>query len=231
MRKRGRLTIALAAALVVALAAVACGDDSDSSTTAPAGGGERPAERAAAGGPPGGGSAGEGEPDSGAASPQEETSGAGEPAVASEDSPVGAERFVTPGGDNSVQEFGAEADESEFEAAAAALHAFLDARAEGDWETTCAYLSANVRDAVERFAAEAGRLRGKGCPELLAGVSGPATEDAREEAAIADVGAMRVEGDRAYLLYRGAAKTDYAIPMAREGDEWRVDAMGGVPLS
>lgn len=154
-----------------------------------------------------------------------------EAAPTDRDSGGDVEQFVTPGGDNSVQEFGDEADETELEEAAAALHAFLDARADGDWETTCDHLSANVLGSLGRFATQAKQLRGKECPELLGAVSGPATEDARREAAIADVGAMRIEGDRAYLLYHGAAKTDYAIPMAKEEDGWKVDAMGGVPLS
>jgi hypothetical protein len=225
MTERGRWAAAVLGAIaLLGLGAAACGDDSGSSATPqstsngaqasePAGGGSDRSERE--------GSAPTGTP----------ADGDDEGASAHQDSGGGAEQFVTPGGDNSVQEFGAEADETEFEDAAAALHAFLDARAEDDWATTCEYLSTDVLQSFETFAAGSEQLRGKGCPQLLASVSGPATEEARREAAIADVGALRVDGDRGFLLYRGADDIPYAIPMAREEGRWKVAALAGVPLS
>lgn len=219
----------LAALALLGLGAAGCGDNSGPSATSPPAGGGAQANESS-----GGRSAG-GARDGDAVTPPPKGGADGgtgdETAPADRDSGGDVEQFVTPGGDNSVQEFGGEAEETELEEAAAALHAFLDARADGDWETTCRYLSSNVLESLESFATQAKQLRGKGCPELLGAVSGPATEDARREAAIADVGAMRVEGERGYLLYHGAAKTDYAIPMAREEGGWKVDALGGVPLS
>lgn len=219
----------LAALALLGLGAAGCGDDSGPSATSPPADGGAQANESSGGRSVGGGRDGD------AATPPAKggaDGGEADDAAPSErDSGGDVEQFVTPGGDNSVQEFGDEAEETEREEAATALHAFLDARAAGDWETTCRYLSSNVLESLERFATQAKQLRGKECPELLGAVSGPATEDARREAAIADVGAMRVEGDRAYVLYHGAAKTDYAIPMAREEDGWKVDALGGVPLS
>jgi hypothetical protein len=228
MMRRGSLAATLAALALLGLGAAGCGDDSDPSATSPPADGGAHANETSGGRSVGGDQDGSAVPSpaKGGADAEE----ADDTAPSARDSGGEVEQFVTPGGDNSVQEFGEEADESEFEEAAAALHAFLDARADGDWETTCEYLSSNVLESLGRFAAEAKQLTGKGCPELLGSVSGPATEDARREAAIADVGAMRVEGDRAYLLYHGTAKTDYAIPMTEE-DGWKVDAMGGVPLS
>lgn len=215
----------MAAIALLGLGAVACGDDSGSTATPPSASKGAQASESAGGESAGGGGAGSqkaGGPTDGTADGE---------AGAHRDSGGGAEQFVTPGGDNSVQEFGAEAGESEFEEAAAALHAFLDARAEGDWATTCEYLSTEVLRSFEQFATRSEDLRGKGCPELLASVSGPATEDARREAAIADVGALRADGDQGFLLYRGAEDTPYAIPMAREEGRWKVAALAGVPLS
>jgi hypothetical protein len=218
-------------ALFVAFGAAACGDDDSGSSTTTSGSEQQAqsdtgaeARRDADGGGDGGRDAAEGD------RPDSESSPAS-PQGSARDSGSGAEQFIVPGGDNSVQEFGAEAEPSELEEAAAALHAFLDARAEGDWDTACEHLSASVIESVEQFGSQSGRPRAGGCAQLLAAVSGPATKEAREEAAIADVGAMRVEGDRAFLLYHGAGGVDYAILMTREGDGWRVGAMAGVPIS
>jgi hypothetical protein len=229
MVERGRWVAAVAAFALLGTGAVACGDDdSGSSTTAP------PVGNGAQANETSGGKAARGDQGGGAATGQSGDGGGGEgsdSASADRDSGGGVEQFVTPGGDNSVQEFGSEADEGELRDAAAVLHAFLDARAAGDWPETCSHLAVEVLESFKRFATESPELRGSECPELLAGASGPATEDARREAAVADVGAMRVEGDRGYVLYHGAGKTPYAIPMSREGGEWKVAAFAGVPLS
>ncbi|HEX2096368.1 MAG TPA: hypothetical protein VHF50_03255 [Solirubrobacterales bacterium] len=147
------------------------------------------------------------------------------------DSGGGSEEFVTPGGDNSVQEFGSEAAEADVEDAAAVLHAFLEARAAGNWAKACKQLAADVLESFQQFTERSPQLRGKECPEVLGGLSGPGTKEARREAAIADVGALRVEGDQGFVLYHGAQDTPYAIPMRLEDGRWKVAALAGVPLS
>jgi hypothetical protein len=202
MGERGRLTTWLAATtLALGLALGACGDSDSPAGPSTA----RDASPSPAQGPASGRS--------------------------HEDSGGGTDQFLTPGGDNSVQEFGEEAGEADREEAAAALHAFLDARAEGDWKTTCDHLAEKVLGSFERFAERSEGLRGKSCPQLLASVSGPATGEAREEAALADVGALRIEGERGFVLYHGSEETAWAMPMVREDGRWKVAALAGVPLA
>lgn len=213
-----------AASVLLAGGALGCGDDSGSSPPADGGAeanGTSARESAQSGQEvaPSGKSGESGSDAEPGASPDHQDSGGG------------SEQFVTPGGDNSVQEFGAEADEAEREAAAAALHAFLDARAAGDWAEACERLSADVTDSFEQFAERSAKLRGKGCPELLGTLSGPGTKAARREAAIADVGALRVEGDRGFVLYHGAGETPYVMPMKREDGQWKVASLAGLPIS
>jgi hypothetical protein len=147
-----------------------------------------------------------------------------------QDSGGGSDQFKVKGGDNSVQEFGEEAPESELEQAATALHGFLDARAAGDWEAACSYLSAPVAESLEQLAANAKPLKGADCAELLQGLSGGVPASVLAEAAKADVGSLRFEGEQAFLIYRGAHDAVYAIAMAEEGGEWKVAGMSGTPL-
>jgi hypothetical protein len=52
------------------------------------------------------------------------------------------------------------------------------------------------------------------------------------KAAKADVGSLRIEGDRAFIVYRGAPKgTFYAISMSKEGGSWKVASLAGTPLN
>lgn len=142
----------------------------------------------------------------------------------------GAAEFRVPGGDNSIQEFGAEAGRSELAEAAAALHGFLDARVAGEWSKACAYLTKSTIESLEQLAARS-KHGHESCGAVMKGLSGGVPKSSLEEAAQADVGALRIEGDRAFLLYHGARNTDYAISMTTEGGAWKVETLAGVPLS
>jgi hypothetical protein len=229
IKQVGRLTATVAATLLLALGAGGCGDDGDSSATAPPAASEGKADDRAVAPEPTERQATEKDAPAGADRPPAEPP----PSGTRQDSGGGVEQFVTPGGDNSVQEFGSEAGEAEFDEAAAALHAFLDAWAAGEWGAACDNLADEVVESLGQLASssKSPELEGASCPQLLRALAGTRTAEARAEVAIADVGAMRVEGDRAFLLYRGAGKTPFAIPVTKEDDGWKVGALAGVPLA
>lgn len=221
------------AALFLALTLGACGGGSDS-TSSTAGGGEQqsPNGRAAQGRSSGSTS---NEGTAGGGKGKESRVGGKEAAEFTpkqhQDSGGGAAQYEDKGGDNSVQEFGREADRSEFEAAATALHNFLDARAEGNWDATCRYLSKGTIESFERFAATA-KSGEESCGGILEKITNPAAKQLLvEEAAKADIGSLRSEGNRAYLIYTTGGRTVFAMPMAREGDGWKVAGLAGTPLN
>ena len=231
MSKFGRLTIAVAVTLALALGIAACGDESDPPSTT----GSVAAERQQADQPTpkpsspeqkketAGGTATEGNED--------ESREGSSTATSHEDSGGGTAQFRVPGGDNSVQGFGSEAEDAELEEAAAALHGFLDARAAVDWATVCEHVASSVLKSLERLAAQSPEAKGKDCAELMAGLSAGVPASVRAEAAIADVGALRVEGEQGFLLYHGAQNTIFTMSMAREEGRWKVASLAGVPLS
>jgi hypothetical protein len=221
-----RLGLALAATISLVFGVAACGEDSDSGPTTNGAAVERDEQGADQG------KAATSKQKPAAPPPPEGTDTGTErpPTPAHEDSGGGTEQFRVPGGDNSVQEFGSEASSSEFEEAAAALHAFLDARAAGDWATACDYLAADIVASFEQLA-DSQQQDGASCPQLLRGLSGPSTAKARKEAAIADVGSIRVEGERGFALYHGVGGVDYAISMTREDGGWKVATLAGIPIS
>lgn len=220
--------IAVLAALLLAAGLAACGDDDGSSSTAAeAGGRAAPAEgRPSGSAPPAGDSTSsgdQGEPGAGGSSdfvPKQHN-----------DSGGGSQQFRVRGGDNSVQEFGEEADASEREAAAAALHNFLDARAEDDWAAACEYLSDATAESFARLAARA-EFEDKSCGGVLENLTNPAAKQSlREEAEQADVGSLRMEGERAFVIYTGIRGTILAMPMANEGGAWKVASLAATPLN
>ncbi len=143
----------------------------------------------------------------------------------------GADQYRTPGGDNSVQEFGEEGEEGELEEAATALHDYLVARAEEDWPTACANLAGTVLGQLDTLASRSDDLKGQGCAKTLEGLTPPLPAAARRESTIVDAGSLRLEGERAFLIFRGAEGVAYAILMEQEDGAWKVGALGAVPIS
>jgi len=147
------------------------------------------------------------------------------------DSGGGSSQYIVKGGDNSVQEFGEEADQQEFEAAAAVFHGFLDARAEGDWAAACEYMSKSIVESFEKVVSRSKQAGGDSCAVTLEKLISPAAKGLmKTEAEKADVGSLRVEGNRSFIIYTGDKGTVLAMPMQEEGGKWKVASVTGTPL-
>jgi hypothetical protein len=153
------------------------------------------------------------------------------PKAAHHDSGGGSAQFKTRGGDNSIEEFGEESSAPEREEAAGSLHAYLDSYAAGRWAAACSYMSTQLIAGLEqlpRLGEQGADL--EGCPQILASVNAHArSQAARKAGAQVDVASLRVEGGRAFILYRGAGGV-YEMPMALEDGVWRVGSIAGSPL-
>jgi len=142
----------------------------------------------------------------------------------------GSAQFRAKGGDNSIQNFGEEADESELELAAEALHGFFVARAEEDWAGACSFLSATMRRQLEQLASRLKGTDGKDCASVLHAFTAPLPSSVRRESTVVDAGSLRDDGEQAFLIYRGADKTVYAMPMKEEDGAWKVGLLSATPL-
>ena len=132
------------------------------------------------------------------------------------------------GGDNSVQEYGVEAGESERREAAIALQAFLNARAEEDWSTACSLLAKKPLEQLERMqkaAAKQGKDLG-GCPATMA-LLREGEAQSQEQAQISEVLSFRgggdISGDPSYLIFTAPpGRTLFSMPMYLQGGAWKV---------
>jgi hypothetical protein len=237
----GPKTLLLAlVALLLAVGLVACGGgDSSSSTAAEAGGQTQPESKSSGASNKGKGDLkGSGEKKSGGSADKEGQSGSSDDSSSNfvpkhhNDSGGGSAPYKVKGGDNSVQEFGEEAGSSEFDAAATALHNFLDARAEGNWAATCDYVSKNIIESVEKLAAKAKGIEDKSCAGILEKLTNPAAKPAmKAEAEQANVRSLRTEGEQAFVLYTGPDGKIFSMPMANEAGAWKVASLSGYPLN
>lgn len=230
--------LAVVACAIVVLAGCGSSDDSDtssSSSTALSGSNETPSASGTDG--TGDGDTAKGTKDSGNESSQSGGDSDSDRSSASVDpaplkvSGGGSDQFRVAGGDNSVQEFGEESDESELEEAAGALHAFLVARAEEKWTAACSYMAKSVKDQLERITSGGDQSQERGCAGILGTLTPPLPAAVRNETTIVDAGSLRFEDGRAFLIYTGAEETTYAVLMEEEDGAWKVASLSAVPLS
>lgn len=224
-----RLIAVLAATALVALLLVACGgSDSGSSDSTSTGSSATETDNGSNGGT-------QGENDAGAAQPKEESASTGFTAEEVEEplkvSGGGAEQFLVKGGDNSIQEFGEESDESELEEAAETVHGFFVARATGDWKGACAYLSKSMSEQLEKLASSSTEIEDKSCASFLEAFTGKLTASEWRETTTVDAGSLRTEDEQAFLIYYGPDKTIYAMPLTDEDGTFKVGALAGNPLN
>jgi hypothetical protein len=148
--------------------------------------------------------------------------------------PIAGSRAPAPGvktvkgADNSVQEYGVEADASARREAAIALQAYLNARAEEDWGSACTYLAQRPKEQLERLQRAAAKQGTNldGCAPTMALLK-EGEAQSREQATIAEVLSFRGEGDvsgnPSYLIFTAPpANTLYSMPMYSQAGGWKV---------
>lgn len=139
----------------------------------------------------------------------------------------GSDQFIVKGGDNSVASFGEESDESELREAAEAVHGFYAARAEGNWADACARLSEQLLKQLEDLATSSAS---KSCPVFLESFTTPLSDAAWAQIATVDAVSLRLDGEQAFLLYRGAGGDVYTMPLREEDGEWKVTGLSATVL-
>lgn len=143
----------------------------------------------------------------------------------------GSAQFEVKGGDNSVQEYGSEAEETELREAAEVVHSFYVARVAEEWARACAFLSKRTVEGFQQLAAQSPKLKGKDCAPLLAALTEPLSRSLQHAATTVDAHALRHEGDQGFLIYTGPPhETVYSIPLNLEGGKWKVGAVSASAL-
>lgn len=222
----------IAAVLALSLLLAACGDSDSDSTTSPT----QTSTTAEGNGSSAGGSKPRGSNAGGASS---DASGTAQKSGDSGDSPVstplkvsggGSEQFRFKGGDNSIQEYGEESDESELQEAAEAVHGFYVARAEEDWGTACSYLAESMVSQLEALASQSPGLKGKGCAPVLKAFTSPLPASVRRETTVVDAGSLRRDDERGFLIYYDVEGKPYAMPLEDEAGAWKLTLLTATPL-
>ena len=142
----------------------------------------------------------------------------------------GSAQFRSRGGDNSIQEFGEEADESELQEAAEAVHGFYVSRAAEEWDKACSYMAKSNAEQLEQLVGRAPQYKGADCATALKAFTQPLPPAVEREITTVDAGSLRHEGEQGFLIYYGANRVKYATALRNEGGAWKVAALSGTTL-
>ena len=231
-----RALLTALALLGIAAIAQGCGGGDSSATETTAAAGEATSAPGQGAGAKGGEAPGAKGPKGEAGSGQ--GSGGGESTAAGPHGPGLGEKAkpdvkgfkVPPGGDDSIQTFGEEAESSEEEEITAAMAAFLRALANRDYPAICEGLSESNRGQLEQLAKLKKEL-GTDCPSILEKLLVGPTDEPRK-AAEGTVYQVRVEGENAFILFTPLGGTASYFVMKHDPDGWKSTSVGaGVPFN
>ena len=140
----------------------------------------------------------------------------------------GEEQEPARGGEASIEDFGAEAAGAERAAILGSFEGYLNAIAGEEHAAACSHLAANVQRSLELLAPK--RLKGKGCAAILPRLLAPTAAAIAREQAAGRITKVRVEGDRAFVVFHAPGAVLYQMTMAREGGGWKATTVAASVL-
>ena len=132
--------------------------------------------------------------------------------------------------DNSIQTYGSAASGSEKAAVLSATHSFFSALAATNYASVCSQLASSNRQELQQYL-KLGHSKAHSCatllPTLLHSV-GPSARKAEK----GTFTAVRVQGPRAFVLFRPQGGPPSYFLMLKEGGTWKPTSLApGVPLN
>jgi len=127
----------------------------------------------------------------------------------------------------SIATFGSEASGSERAAVLAALHSYLAAIAAGNWGAACEQLSTPIQHQLELLLAHAKGVHGRGCAAALGALFAHTPGSLRRQLTPLNVIAVRINSNRAFVLYRSTQLPHAVISMLREAGRWKAGVLAG----
>jgi hypothetical protein len=131
-------------------------------------------------------------------------------------------------GAGNITTFGEEASAEDRDAAGTTVQEFLRARADGDWAQACSLMSASTQETLAGFGGKP--TESQPCAKLLERVASQIVGKTVAAGKETEVTAVRIEGERGFVLYRDADGTESAFAVVREGSVWKAGAINGTPL-
>jgi hypothetical protein len=131
------------------------------------------------------------------------------------------------GSEEKLEEFGSEAGGSEQDAVLTAERGYLEALAHRDYDAACPLLSKGLTRSLQALV----EGRSAPCRAILPRLLSPTAARVSAQQARGEVMRVRLEGDRAIVIFRAPGARLWALPLSREGDDWKVSTLSASILA
>jgi hypothetical protein len=135
---------------------------------------------------------------------------------------------IVKGGDNSIAEYGAEADSAERIEAAQIAATYLAGQANGEWTEVCSQLWAPVRERLDSLGEQA--TPPGGCAAAMEALLAKKSEAELKSAADIEVLSLRIQGQRAFVIYRDGAGEPFNLPLIDAGGQWKITTVAPIAM-
>jgi hypothetical protein len=125
------------------------------------------------------------------------------------------------GGEASIEDFGSEAGGSEKAQIVGAYMSYMNAIAEEDYATACDGLSAAVHASLQQLVSK----NVGGCTVILPKLLAPTAGAVARRQANGEITKVRVEDDRAFVIFRAPGAKLYQLTMVEEDGEWKASTV------
>jgi hypothetical protein len=221
-----RLLAVLVGSAVIAVGAFGCGEDEQKGTA----GGSGDRQGATQG-------AGDGKADRGGGDAKQPRDGRDGGSAGSYQPAEPGDRYAPEqrdgkieGDDGSIERFGESVADDEADDVVAVAVGYYDALAGRDWERACGLLSQEVRQHFDQLAEGAPQLTGNDCADMISTFAGGSRQALRRQAREIRFNEVRVEGDRAFAIFKSKSIPNGLLPLVRENGQWKVNALTGASL-
>lgn len=136
------------------------------------------------------------------------------------------------GGEQSIEEFGKEASGDNRRDLLVAFRAYFNAVATEDYAAACSLLSARVHEALAQAVRH--DARPIACATSLAAALSPSATSIARQQGKGRVAKVRIDGDRAFVVFHAPGADSYQLSLNREGNAWKATTVAAsilVPLS
>jgi hypothetical protein len=123
-------------------------------------------------------------------------------------------------GEASIEDFGTEATSSQRQEVLAVFSTYLRSIATHRYLAACSFLSETVQASLRQIASKA--LKGKACIAILPKLLSPTAAPIARQQANGEVTKVRVEDDRAFVVFKAPGAKLYQMPMVKQDSRWKV---------
>lgn len=139
----------------------------------------------------------------------------------------GPQQSSAPKGEKSIENFGEAATGATETSIVGVFKDYFRAIIDEDPAAACEYVAANVKESLQQIAGKGRQLE---CAQILPQVLAPTAPTIAHEQLSGEIKRVRVEGDRAFVVFHAPGAKLYMLALRREDGAWKATTIASSVL-